>query len=101
MCCCLFSISYQQRDHTIYHREISYAKGCILEIDKKRNFETVQNYYLNLNENNELHTWSLVKDNILVVIEGTMPEKEIQEYRAVLADMEQLRTKNQKLKIQN
>jgi len=30
----------------------------------------------------------LVKDNILVVIEGTMPEKEIQEYRAVLADME-------------
>jgi hypothetical protein len=73
-----FSVSFNERK----------LKGCVFEFDKKKNFETVQNYYLNLNENNELHTWSLVKDNILVVIEGTMPEKEIQEYRAVLTDME-------------
>lgn len=63
-------------------------KGCILEFDKKRDFEKVLNHYLDLNEAGKLHTWSLVKDNILVVIEGAMPKKEIQEYKAVLAGME-------------
>ena len=62
-------------------------KGCVFEFDKKKNIKMVLDHYLDLNRNNELHTWSLVKDNILVVIDGDMPEKEIQEYRAVLAGM--------------
>jgi hypothetical protein len=73
-----FSVSFKEEK----------LKGCVFEFDKKKDFKLVKDHYLDLNRNNELHTWSLVKDNILVVIEGTMPEKEIQEYRAVLADME-------------
>ena len=61
--------------------------GCVLEFEKKKDFETIQGHYLELNKNNELHTWSFVKDNILVVIEGAMPEKEIQAYKAVLMNI--------------
>ena len=70
-----FSVSFNEKK----------LKGCVFEFDKKRNFDMVKDYYLDLNKNNKLHTWSLVEDNILVVIDGTMPEKEIQEYMAVLA----------------
>ncbi len=61
--------------------------GCVLEFEKKKDFETIQGHYLDLNNNNELNTWSLVKDNILVVIDGTMSEKEIQAYKAVLMNI--------------
>ncbi len=72
-----FSVSFNKRK----------LKGCVLEFEKKKDFETIQEHYLDLNKNNELHTWSLVKDNILVVIDGAMPYKEIQDYEAMLKDM--------------
>ena len=61
--------------------------GCVLEFDKKENFEKVREHYLALNENKVFHTWSLVKDNILVIIDGAMPEQTVKEYELTLRDM--------------
>ncbi|UCH80179.1 MAG: hypothetical protein JSW20_10590 [Nitrospiraceae bacterium] len=61
--------------------------GCVLEFDKKQDFETIQSHYLDLNYNNELHSWSLVKDNILVIIDGAMPEQTVRQYELTLRDM--------------
>ncbi len=72
-----FSVSLNERK----------LKGYVVEFEKKKDFETIQGHYLELNNNNELHTWSLVKDNILVVIEGDMHENEIQAYKAVLENI--------------
>jgi hypothetical protein len=59
-------------------------EGCILEFDTKRDFEIIHDYYQDLNSEHKLHTWSIAKDNILVVIEGAMPEEVVQDYRYVL-----------------
>jgi hypothetical protein len=61
--------------------------GCVLEFDKKENFEQVRDHYLALNEKNIIHTWSLVKDNILVIIDGAMPEQTVREYELRLRNM--------------
>lgn len=62
-------------------------KGCVLEFDEKKDFDKVKNHYRALNNNGELHTWSLIKDNILLVIDGSMPDQEIRKYETVLAGM--------------
>jgi len=70
-----FSVSFNEQK----------LKGCILEFDKKKDFDKVKNHYFSLNNSGELHTWSLIKDNILLVIEGSMPDQVIRKYEAVLA----------------
>jgi hypothetical protein len=63
-------------------------KGCVLEFENKKDFDAVKEHYLDLNSKHQLHSWSLMKDNILVVIDGSMPEQDIRKYKAVLAGME-------------
>ncbi len=62
-------------------------EGCVFEFDKKKEFDKVKSYYLALNNNGQLHTWSLIKDNILLVIDGSMSDQEIRKYENVLAGM--------------
>ena len=72
-----FSVSFNARK----------LKGCVLEFDEKKDFDKVKNHYLALNNSGKLHTWSLIKDNILLVIDGLMPDQEIRKYETVLAGM--------------
>ena len=62
-------------------------KACVLEFDNKKDFDKVLNHYLALNNNGELYTWSLIKDNILLVIDGSMPDQEMRKYEAILAEI--------------
>ena len=72
-----FSVSFNARK----------LKGCVLEFEEKKDFDKVKDHYLALNNSGKLHTWSLIKDNILLVIEGSMPDQEMRKYEAVLSEM--------------
>ncbi len=63
-------------------------QGCVLEFHEKNEFDKVKKHYLALNNNGKLHTWSLSRDNILLVIDGSMPDMVIRKYATVLAEME-------------
>ena len=62
-------------------------RGCVLSFKKKKNFEKIKHYYLDLNQKGLLHSWSFTKDNILVVLDGTMSEEKVGEFKVVLDEM--------------
>jgi hypothetical protein len=61
--------------------------GCILSFNDKYNLEKVRKHYLGLNEKGEFYTWTFVKDNILLVLDGRLPESMAREYERALYDL--------------
>ncbi|MBI4826013.1 MAG: hypothetical protein HY807_06280 [Nitrospirae bacterium] len=62
-------------------------EGCILTFEKKEDLEAQQKHYLALNEKGELHNWSFVKDNVLLVLDGSVSEEEARLYESSLGAM--------------
>ena len=84
-----FGLSAKIKDAVKFLVSFSEQKleGCIFEFDEKKEFDKVKSHYLALNNNGQLHTWSLIKNNILLVIDGSMSDQEIRKYETVLAGM--------------
>lgn len=61
--------------------------GCIFSFEKKYNLEKVRKHYLKLNEMGKLYTWSFVKDNIILIMAGIIPEEKARLYENVLYDL--------------
>jgi hypothetical protein len=72
-----FTLSGEQRE------------GYIFSFEKKKNLLKSQKHYLELNERGELYTWSFVKDNILLVLAGSIPEEKARLYESVLYELEE------------
>jgi nucleoside diphosphate kinase len=62
-------------------------KGCILVFDVKYDLEKVKKYYLDLNKKGELYSWTFVKDNILLVLDGRVPEEIARKYERSLYEL--------------
>ena len=62
--------------------------GYILSFEKKNDLEKVRKQYLKLNEMGKLYTWSFVKDNIILVMAGILPEEKARLYEHVLYDLD-------------
>jgi hypothetical protein len=61
--------------------------GYIFSFEKKKNLEKVKKHYLELNKKGELYTWSFVKDNVLLLLSGTISEDKARQYESVLYDL--------------
>lgn len=61
--------------------------SCILSFEIKGDIEKVKNHYLGLNKRSELHSWSFVKDNILLILDGKLPEGMARDYEKALYDL--------------
>ncbi len=61
--------------------------GYIFTFEKKNNLNKSQKHYLELNEKGDLYTWSFVKDNILLLVTGTIPEDIAKQYQSALNDL--------------
>jgi len=64
-------------------------QGCILTFELKDNLNKVRNYYADLNDKGQPHTWSFMKDNILLVIDGVVPEEKARQYESALIGLRQ------------
>lgn len=62
-------------------------KGCILSFEDKDTLEKVQNYFLDLNEKGHYYSWSFVKDNIILILGGTLPEGQARAFESALYDL--------------
>jgi hypothetical protein len=51
--------------------------------------DKAQKHFLDLNEKGELYTWSFVKDNVLLVLTGTIPEEVAREYESALYNLKE------------
>jgi hypothetical protein len=65
------------------------VQGCILSFEVKESLDKVKKYYLDLNNDGIIHTWSFPKDNILFVVDGVVPEEKAREYESALSDLRQ------------
>ncbi len=63
------------------------AGVCIHTFTSKDDLKNLQTHFLELNEKGDLYTWSYVKDNVLLVITGTIPEEIARQYERVLYDL--------------
>lgn len=63
------------------------AVGCILSFDDKYDLEKVKKHYQSLNKKGELYSWTFVKDNILLVLDGAIQEAKAREYERALYDL--------------
>jgi len=64
-------------------------QGCILIFELKDNLNKNKNYYSALNDKGHPHTWSFLKDNILLVIDGAVPEEKAKQYESALTGLKQ------------
>ena len=63
------------------------ANGCVLSFDIKDDMNKVVNHYRELNMKEELHSWTFVKDNVLIVLAGKIPEEKAKLIERTLNDM--------------
>lgn len=63
--------------------------GCILCFDDKKSLEKVTTHYRTKNEKGELYNWSFVKDNVLLILPGSMPEETARQYEKALYEMKE------------
>ncbi|MEW6599361.1 MAG: hypothetical protein AB1499_00165 [Nitrospirota bacterium] len=63
-------------------------EGTILSFEFNENLHKVRKYYLELNKKGELYTWSFLKDNILLVLPGTIEEEKAKKYKKALNSMQ-------------
>ncbi len=64
-------------------------EGFILCFQQKNDLEKAKKYYLELNEKGELYTWSFVKDNIVLVLTGTITEEKARQYEKILYELKE------------
>lgn len=64
-------------------------EACILTFEKKEDLEAQQGHYLALNEKGELYNWSFVKDNMLVVLDGSVSEEDARLYEDSLCSLKE------------
>ncbi len=60
------------------------AEVVIHTFNLKNDLKDVQKYFLERNERGEFYTWSFVKDNVLLVLTGTIPEDVARQYENAL-----------------
>lgn len=58
--------------------------GCILSFELKSNMEKIKKHYLEKNEKEELYSWTFAKDNVLVVLNGMIPEEKARMFESAL-----------------
>ncbi len=63
------------------------AEVFIHTFNLKNDLKEVQKYFLERNERGEFYTWSFVKDNVLLVLTGTVPENIARQYENVLYEL--------------
>ncbi len=61
--------------------------GTITTFNKKEDLEKIQKRFFDLNKNGEFHTWTFVKDNVLLVLTGSLPEDEARRYESSLYNL--------------
>ena len=66
---------------------IKEIEGCVLSFENKDNLEKVQKYFLELNEKGNYYSWSFAKDNILMILGGSLPESQAREFESALYDL--------------
>ncbi len=64
-------------------------QGCILSFEFKDNLIKNSKYYIDLNDKGQPYTWSFLKDNILLVIDGAVPEEKAKQYESALTKINQ------------
>ena len=64
------------------------AGGSINTFKYREDLKDLQKHFLALNEKGELHTWSFVKDNVLLILTGNVPEEIARLYETALAGLE-------------
>jgi hypothetical protein len=60
------------------------AEGCILSFERRDDMEKITDYYRTLNKKEKLHSWTFIRDNVLVVLKGEIPEKKARLYEDAL-----------------
>jgi hypothetical protein len=63
-------------------------KGCILSFENKEDLKKVQKHFLELNEKGYYHSWSFAKDNILMILGGSLSESQAKQFESALYDLE-------------
>jgi len=61
-----------------------HAEGCILSFERRDDMEKITGHYRKLNKKGKLHSWTFIKDNVLVVLKGEIPEKKARLYEDAL-----------------
>lgn len=61
--------------------------GCVLSFDMEKSLEKVRKHYLSLNKKNKLYSWTFVKDNILLVLDSTLPEEKARGFEKALYEL--------------
>ena len=60
------------------------AEGCILSFERRDDMEKITDYYRTLNKKEKLHSWTFVRDNVLVVLKGEILENKARLYEDAL-----------------
>ena len=58
--------------------------GYMLFFEKDKDLNNAKEHFLEMNEKGELHTWSFVKDNVLLLLAGTIREEDARLYESSL-----------------
>jgi len=61
--------------------------GCIFSFEKRNDLAKVRKQYRKLNKIGKLYTWSFVKDNIILIMAGIIPEEKARLYETVLYNL--------------
>ncbi len=61
-----------------------HAEGCILSFERRDNMNKIADHYRTLNKKDNLYSWTFIKDNVLVVLKGEIPEAKARLYEDAL-----------------
>ena len=61
-----------------------HAEGCIFSFERRDDMEKITDYYRTFNKKLKLHSWTFIRDNVLVVLKGEIPEKKARLYEDAL-----------------
>ena len=61
--------------------------GSINTFEFRSDLNKLQEHFLDLNKKGDLNTWSFVKDNVLLILTGNVPEKIARQYETALLDL--------------
>ena len=61
-----------------------HAEGCILSFERRDDMDKITDHYRTLNKENKLYSWTFIKDNVLVVLKGEIPEVKAGLYKDAL-----------------
>jgi hypothetical protein len=61
-----------------------HAEGCILSFERRDDMNKIADHYRTLNKKDKLYSWTFIKDNVLVVLKGEIPEAKARLYEDAL-----------------